>query len=255
MSIERYSESRPCFCGKGTIVSTWGVGDFPKQGNDGTETMKCSECSEVYEYRVVGRRSEDHSPKMDWIPRKGLVIHKFVQQCEWVYSCWRLHRILFDDNPNISKLSSSLATHALVHLSNITQHFFILEIAKLHDPKEQMGKFNLTIDYILHLEWDDVNSKKLKSLKNTLDAFETKIRSARNKIISHNDLSTQINNITHGTFETNEDVKYFESLRQFVDVINRLDPDEPFQFCEWPTDNVRALSEVLVRGVDATRKV
>lgn len=149
------------------------------------------------------------------------VVNQFFEACQWTYDVWCTHRTLFDDNPQKRKLRASVAGEGLYRLSVISQEYLLQQIAKLHDPARQNGQDNLGIDYVFrHGHWDKDVSAKLGALKRRLDRFAHKIRPARHKILSHNDLKTALSGLTLGAFPEGEDVKYFKDLQEFVDVVH-----------------------------------
>jgi len=68
--------------------------------------------------------------------------------------------------------------------------------------------------------WKKKTEDKLQQLRKGLDELAAKIRPARNKILSHNDLETILNGATLGKFPKGEDEKYFKTLQEFADTIN-----------------------------------
>ncbi len=149
-----------------------------------------------------------------------IVVEKFCILCQWAYETWRTHRELFDDNHNSAKLKISKASKALSRISIITQENFLLQIVKLHDPAAQQSQINLGLDYMIRFGgWDGTTKAKLQSLQTQLNELAIKIRPARNKILTHNDLEAIMNESTLGAFEAEADTKYFRTLEEFANVI------------------------------------
>jgi len=71
MSWENHERKEECFCGSGTITYLWKDGDWPSQCEDLRVKMDCPTCAKNYEYKVVGHRSDDHSPRMSWVKKKA----------------------------------------------------------------------------------------------------------------------------------------------------------------------------------------
>ena len=150
-----------------------------------------------------------------------MVIYEFCERCQWAYESWRTHRVLFDGGPRATKLLHSPSGPALVRLSIIVQEYFLHQIAKLHDRASQQGNICLGIDYIIRFgRWDLATKAKLDALQKELEELNEKIRPARNKILSHNDLETIMNQATLGAFPAEADTAYFKALEEFVNVIN-----------------------------------
>src|SRR5271154_1203190 len=118
-----------------------------------------------------------------------IVVDKFCERCQWAYESWSTRRVLFDDKPRSAKLRISKSGKALYRISEIMQDYWILQVSKLHDPASQQGQINLGIDYMIRFGgWDITTKSKLESLQTQLNELAAKIRPARNKILSHNDL-------------------------------------------------------------------
>ena len=149
------------------------------------------------------------------------VVKEFYQLCNWAYEAWSTHRVLFDENPKASALQASAAGDALGRLSIITQEYVLHQISKLHDPAVQQGQTNLGIDYILKFGgWEPATHTKLCALQTRLDELAQKLRPARNKVLSHNDLVTILSSATLAAFPAGEDKNYFEALQEFANLVH-----------------------------------
>jgi len=149
-----------------------------------------------------------------------IVIDKFCNLCQWAYESWRTRRILFDDKTRSAKLQISRSGKALYRISEIMQDYWILQVSKLHDPASQQGQINLGIDYMIRFGgWDITTKSKLETLQTQLNELAAKIRQARNKILSHNDLETILNESTLGAFPAEADTEYFKILEEFTNIV------------------------------------
>jgi len=170
-----------------------------------------------------------------------LVAEKFYDLCNRAYRDWRIHKILFVENPRKMELETSVA--GLVHFSILSQESILLQIAKLHDPAIQQGHITLGVEYMVRFGgWDEITGKKLEELKGQLDGLANKIRPARHKILSHNDLETILSEATLGEFPDGEDDHYFKTLQEFVDVIHNSVIGGSMPFIE---DAARVANELL----------
>ena len=175
-----------------------------------------------------------------------IVVYKFCGLCQWAYEAWRTHRVLFDDSPRLAKLRSSTSGEALNRISIITQEYFLLQIYKLHDPASQQGNITLGIDYMIRFGgWDVTTKAKLQSLKTKLDELAQKIRPARNKILSHNDLEAILSESTFGEFPAEADTEYFKTLEEFVNVLYENPIGEPWRFTDVKPETELLLSSLL----------
>ena len=178
------------------------------------------------------------------------VLTEFFKLCNWAYDAWRIHRVLFDDNPRKVELRNSAAGNGLVRLSIITQEYLLHQISKLHDPAIQQGQANLSIEYMLRFGgWDAETKKKLETVKARLDEFAAQLKTVRNKVLSHNDLESTLNGSTLGAFPDGEDVEYFRSLQEFVDIIHKATVGGTNLFCEDAANDAAIVSEFLAASL------
>jgi hypothetical protein len=178
----------------------------------------------------------------------NIVVDKFCALCQWAYESWRTHRELFNDNHNSAKLKISRAGKALGRISIITQENFLLQIVKLHDPATQQGQINLGLDYMIKFGgWDGTIKTKPQSLQSQLNELATKIRPARNKILTHNDLETILNESTLGAFEAEADTKYFKTLEDFVNVVCENSTGESWHYFTDVEPETQMLVSALVK--------
>jgi HEPN superfamily AbiU2-like protein len=144
---------------------------------------------------------------------------KFCETCNWVYESWIVHKYLFDFNDkkesNIGK-----SKYFTSRLSIITQEYSLQQISKLHDPAIQRNSLNLTIDYIVRFGVWDSNKDKILDLKSNLDDLWSHIKPARNKILSHNDFETILENQVMGAFPEDKDEQYFKTLQELVNLVH-----------------------------------
>ena len=160
-----------------------------------------------------------------------IVVKRFCELCQTSYEAWRTHRVLFHNNPHAAELIKSPAGKALIRLDVIAQEYALHQISKLHDPAIQKDQINLGIDYMVRFGgWDETIKLKLQSLQKQLDEVPKKIRPARNKILSHNDLEAILNASTLGAFPDEADTEYFKALEEFVSIVHENVIGEPWRF-------------------------
>jgi hypothetical protein len=180
-----------------------------------------------------------------------IVIDKFCELCQWAFDSWRIHRVLFDESPRSSKLYLSKNRMVLEQINYILLDYFILQVAKLHDPASQQGQqgqINLGIEYIFRFGgWQPDTKAELQTLKSKLDELYLKIRPARNKLVSHNDLETFLNQKALGEFPAEADTDYFKTLEQFVNVVSVNSGGGQWHFKTDVNVAVNRLAESLLR--------
>ena len=174
------------------------------------------------------------------------LIEEFCELCNWAFQAWATFRVLFDDNPRAAELQRSQGAPALKRLNTICHEYSLLQIAKLHDPAITFGKPTMGIDYILKYGgWSEPMLIKLKSLAEQLNMFERKLRAARNKVLSHNDLDAVMSNSRLGSFDKNDDAKYFQKLQEFVDLVHDEVIGGPWPFDDHVRRDAAALMAMI----------
>ena len=180
------------------------------------------------------------------------VIHEFCALCDSAYQAGLVHRLLFDDNPEADRIGTSRFKNGYAKLSEITQEYALLQIAKLHDPAVVSGKITLSIAYVVtYGGWEAGPQAELADLAKELNSFATKLRSARNQALSHNDLAAILSGGPLGAFEKDEDVSYFSKLREFADIACKEVGGSGFSYSTSVTGSISAMVSALSHAVDA----
>jgi len=176
------------------------------------------------------------------------VVVDFCELCGWAYQCWLNHRELFDENLRAEELQKSSAREALARLSVISQEYSLLQVAKLHDHAVVSGKVTLSIDYVVSYGgWSVSVRQQLEELKGKLDVLGSQLRGARNKSLSHNDLSAVLSRSPLGVFQKGDDEIYFQHLQEFVDIVHGEIVGGPWPFDELVKTDVAKLLAMLKR--------
>lgn len=176
------------------------------------------------------------------------VVQEFCKLCNWAYEAWAMHRVFFDDNPKADYLKSSQYGDSLARLSIITQEYVLLQIVKLHDRAVQREQENLTLESMVKFDgWDEITAGRLRKLYEDLEALAKKLRQARNKVLSHNDLSAILESSSFGEFEKGADIKYFEALQEFVNIVHDRAVGGPFPFNDRAVSDANVLLAALTR--------
>jgi hypothetical protein len=74
------------------------------------------------------------------------------------------------------------------------------------------------------------------------------IKDARNKILSHNDLSVLLENKNLGGFDPGEDEKYFLKLNKFACLVSQAVLGEPFIYDDLVKNDVDVFMQDFLRG-------
>jgi hypothetical protein len=78
--------------------------------------------------------------------------------------------------------------------------------------------------------------------------FETKLRAARNKIISHNDLTTILQAHELGGFDEGEDTEYFSHLVKFASTVRKAMLGELFLYDDLVRNDIDIFMTAFNRG-------
>jgi AbiU2 len=178
------------------------------------------------------------------------VVNEFCARCDSAYQATLVHRTLFDDNPQADIIGQSRLGNGYGKLSEITQEYALLQIVKLHDPSVMSGKITLGIAYVVtYGGWDVETQKKLNDLSKELEAFASKLRTARNQALAHNDLAAILAAGTLGSFEKNEEKNYFSKLEEFADTVSRKSGGPGFAYEACVVQAVAAMAIALGAAV------
>jgi hypothetical protein len=83
------------------------------------------------------------------------VVKQFEQQCMWAHQSWQTRKCLFDDKSNLPTFQQPHYEHFFLRLSIILQEYWMLQVAKLHDPVGKPGQHNLSVDYMIECgDWN-----------------------------------------------------------------------------------------------------
>ena len=117
----------------------------------------------------------------------GEIALLFCQACCWAYQVWVTHKCLFDQNDKKADTIGK-AIAFTNRLSTITQEYSLQQIAKLHDPAKQRGGLNVSVDFVVKFgDWGDKDAE-IKEIEARLLELWEHLKSARNKVLAHNDL-------------------------------------------------------------------
>jgi hypothetical protein len=170
-------------------------------------------------------------------------IEEFWKLCDWTHEVWMTHRSLFDDNLDSDLLLKSKFEPILSTLNVITQEYAILQVAKLHDPSGKGGNSNIGLEFMRNRSGRNAETEqKLEELHIQLNGLFEQIKSARNKIVAHNDRRAILGKTALGGFPKDADLNYFKQLQEFVALVQ----NGPFQFSDYSKTDAEILLRTLV---------
>ena len=151
---------------------------------------------------------------------------RFGDHCNWAWDCFQLAKAYC----NAEDIHGWCGVDS--YLVPILREYSLLQIAKIHDPKQSSGHPNHSLDYLAALYSAEADSVMVAFKKKNADLIES-VCQARKKVIAHNDLAALNSDRRFGAFENGADNDYFRSLHQ---VVARLyDKAGIGPFPEWPS--------------------
>jgi hypothetical protein len=179
------------------------------------------------------------------------IIIAFRDLCDKALQSWQLRKLLFDENPDYYQLKAPHYAHFFLRLQIIIQDHWILQIAKLHDPPQSLGKDNLSIDYMIERgQWDASTKNELIALRNKMTSvLATTLKSPRNKLICHNDLETILQKHDDlGKFNRGADAEYVKHLCEFASIVCERVLGEQFFYDDHVSNDVDIFMAAFSRG-------
>lgn len=175
------------------------------------------------------------------------VAKQFCELCNWAYECWITHKRLFDENER-AETTIGRVKYFTARLSVITQEYSLLQICKLHDPAVQKGAVNITIDYIVRFGDWGLDTDRINGYVRHLTSLFEKLKSARNKVLAHNDLEAIMGSAALGEFPEGLDDEYFSALQELVNAVHEKWLDGIFPFNDLAGADVEEFLHVLEKA-------
>lgn len=175
------------------------------------------------------------------------VAKQFCELCNWAYESWVTHKRLFDENEK-TETTIAKAKYFTTRLSVITQEYSLLQICKLHDSAIQRSAVNITIDYIVQFGDWGADTNKINQHALRLTALFDRLKSARNKLLAHNDLEAIMSATALGEFPEGLDDEYFATLQELVNTVHEKWLGGPYPFNDLAGADVEEFLHVLEKA-------
>jgi transcriptional regulator with XRE-family HTH domain len=160
-------------------------------------------------------------------------VNAFSNFCVSLRSLWRHYQIIFEGTDLQRELLQSIAHTFFGDLNQLLIEHLILQICKITDPEESMGRKNLTVKFLLNNS--DFSSKrgeldKLKRLSDSMHSFRAKIVPARNRLIGHLDRESVLLGQSLGGADKSEWNQFWLDLQDFLQIVHKryVDPKGHF---------------------------
>ena len=153
------------------------------------------------------------------------MVERFVHYIADLKAVHRIIKELFTEEED-RRLMDQTASSFFSDLYQICVKYFLLESAKIMDPKKSCGKENFTIDNLLAtIDWPEATRQELNDLKQSVDEFKKHIKPARDKILAHYDKSTYLSNEVLGAFPKGCDEGFLIALDKMCNVMHEASSD------------------------------
>lgn len=159
----------------------------------------------------------------------------FSSLCISAYECLQMYKIMYEYTRKY-KIDEKDKSGIWARFGPVLHHNWVLQIAKINDPKEHIKKhckdYNFSLAYFVAIvNKDSCTSLYTKFLEDNKEFIEA-IRNARVKVAAHRDLAVFNSPDGVGAFSAGLDQKYFDSLHEIIsEGYRELGLD---YFPEWP---------------------
>jgi len=148
---------------------------------------------------------------------------QFREQCIWLRCCYNTYCELYESDDQVKELMEKVAVHFFMDLNKILIDYVQLQMCKVTDPAQSFGKDNLTVKYfICKLEEFDLLTEEIDKLSNSIAEYRDILNGGRNKIISHLDKETVMNDLVLGEHDVEKVYQFFDDLQQYTDAVGKV---------------------------------
>ncbi|WP_296745747.1 hypothetical protein [Mesorhizobium sp.] len=180
-------------------------------------------------------------------------IEAMAHFCVHLRSVWRHYEILFEEGELRRTLLHRIAPVFFGDLNQLLIEQLVLQICRLTDPPVTMGRTNLTIDYVIgeaDFSGAPADQARIKTLRDGIHDFRSKIVPARNRLIGHLDRDAVMAGQPLGPASDAEWKQFWDDLEQFLQLVHTryVDPNGHFMLNDVGTSSdadslVEALKE------------
>jgi hypothetical protein len=181
-------------------------------------------------------------------------VERLLTICGDVRAVYLHYRTLFEpDNPNHAVLDV-IAPFFFRDINLMFVKHIVLEVCKLGDPaRDFRGNENLSIDFFVSCSDFSTSPAQLDHLKcraTKLRSFITKLKPARDKLISHWDRNTVLSGIRGlGSVNNDEWVDFWLDLQAFVALLCERYLGQRLYFCGGANSDADGLVQILRQSV------
>jgi hypothetical protein len=162
-----------------------------------------------------------------------------------------MYKRLYESGKDAQRLMSATAPLFFHDLNHILVEYCLLQISRLTDRPRSMGRDNLTVAYLNRLLTAEGKlTARIRETSKQLSRYREVIGDARNRIISHADRQTIVDDEALGAHTPEDITGFFASLYAYVDEVGNAVGVGPLDFrCTSGPGDVLDLLRYLSRGV------
>ena len=162
-----------------------------------------------------------------------------------------MYYALYESSDRTKKILTDSASEFFRELNIILTEYFLLQVCKITDPDETAGHKNLTVEGLnLELCERDLMTQEISDYSAGLLRYRGLVQGARNKLISHLDRETVLNDRSIGGHTEEELNGFLSNLEGYCYAVGDVVGVEPLDFktTAGPGDALD-LIKALKRGV------
>lgn len=155
----------------------------------------------------------------------------FRAECMWLRQCYNTHAALFESSEATKQLLHNCSAIFFSDLNRMLIEYIFLQSSKITDPAKTGKRTNLTVSYINNeLEKLGYLSPKIRFHADGIMRYREFVIGARNRLISHLDTETAMQDEPVGAHTTDDVTEFFEHLQEYCDAVGRAVGVGPLDF-------------------------
>ncbi|WP_207835579.1 hypothetical protein [Pseudomonas sp. 43(2021)] len=165
--------------------------------------------------------------------------HELVQafltlrdDCIWLQTTFNYMNVLFEsENSERDSLMRRTAPIFFEDLNRVLIEYFVVNVYRLTDRPQGMGRQNLTISGLNEkLKSDGLMNTVIERSAAGMLEFGQKLKDARHRIVAHSDWDTALNKLVLGVHSDEERKEFFFHMYTYVDAVGEALGVGPLDF-------------------------
>lgn len=148
---------------------------------------------------------------------------QFRRECVWLQRCYNTHCTLFDQGSEVDELLMLTAGNFFYDLSRILQEYILQRICALTDPPKSGSSKNLCVKLINQgLAKHGLLTSSMTEVSGRIDGYRNLVVAARNKGLSHFDLTVLLSGETLGEHAPEEVEQFYADIQIYNDEVGEV---------------------------------